>query len=211
MLILGRSCSGAHFDQAVGVIPQHIDAEDRWRSLWNGAGFATRRIEVGTIIGLVGIGLLQWPSLHGISRTVGPGLLGRLAAASAAAFALSGVITHLTCGKVILDYKRASLTDVESATGTQPSPRSATRLFGASAIASLGALALFSCSLTVAALRHRGTASISWSSVTPFPCVMVTLLTFGALPAPVGGYARPASISIGLLSYFVIAAGSAER
>ena len=37
---------------------------------------------------------------------------------------------------------------------------------------------------------------------TSFPCVLATLLTFGALPAPIGGYARPASMSIGLAVSF---------
>jgi hypothetical protein len=47
--------------------------------------------------------------------------------------------------------------------------------------------------------------------VTPFPAVLATLLTFGFLPAPVGGYARPASISLGLLAYFGIAAIAGPR
>jgi hypothetical protein len=38
---------------------------------------------------------------------------------------------------------------------------------------------------------------------------MSTLLSFGALPAPVGGYARPASMSIGLMAYFLSAAATA--
>ena len=42
-------------------------------------------------------------------------------------------------------------------------------------------------------------------------CLLATLLTFGKLPAPVGGYARPASISIGLMVFFVLVAASAER
>jgi hypothetical protein len=39
--------------------------------------------------------------------------------------------------------------------------------------------------------------------------VVATLLTFGALPAPIGGYARPASMSIGLAASFAAAAAAA--
>jgi hypothetical protein len=210
VLILGRSCSGAEFDQAAGVIPPHIDATHRWRSLWNGASFSPGRIQVGTVSGLIGIGVLQWLSMHGIGRAIRPGPLRNLAEASAAAFAVSGVLTHLSCGMVILAYQQAA-TDVASTAGARPSPPSATRLFGISAVGSLGALALFSSSLMIAALRRRLNAPIVWSMVTPFPCVLTTLLTFGALPAPVGGYLRPASISTGLLTFFAVAAATAEH
>ena len=42
--------------------------------------------------------------------------------------------------------------------------------------------------------------------MTPFPCVLATLATFGMLPAPIGGYLRPASMSIGLAVYFAVSA-----
>jgi hypothetical protein len=40
---------------------------------------------------------------------------------------------------------------------------------------------------------------------------MIMRLTFGFLPAPIGGYARPASISIGLMMHWAVTAASAER
>ena len=207
MLILGRSCSGRDFDQAAGMVPPHIDADNKWRSLWNGAAVPTRRIHVGTLTGHVGIGLLQWLALRGIGRTIDGRRERRIAAAAAAAFAISGVITHQCCAMVILAYKRAAGDALES-DGERRSPRSATRLLAVSAAASLGALAAYSASLTVATLRGRSSGTAWWSAVTPFPCVMATLLTFGVLPAPVGGYARPASISMGLLTYFALTAAS---
>ena len=211
VLILGRPSSGEDFDRAAGLIPAHIDADNKWRSLWNGAPLAPRRIHVGTLTGLVGIGFLQWMGMRGITRAIRPGGLRRLAAGSAAAFAVSGVLTHLSCGTVILAYRRASETEHEPADDPQPSPRSATTLLAVSAVGALSALAVFSGSLSVAALRRASTAPTPWAVVTPFPCVMSTLLTFGALPAPVGGYARPASMSIGLMVYFAVTAASAER
>jgi hypothetical protein len=90
-------------------------------------------------------------------------------------------------------------------------PRSATPLLAISTAATLGALAAYSASLTVAALRRRDSAGAWQAVVTPLPSVMATLLSFGALPAPVGGYARPASISIGLMAYFAITAASDQR
>jgi hypothetical protein len=211
VLILGRPCSGRDFDQAAGMVPPHIDADNKWRSLWNGAALPARRIYVGTLTGFVGIGLLQWLAMRGISRTIHAGRERRIAAASATAFAVSGVITHQCCATVILAYKRATGDALESNNGARRSPRSGTRLLAVSAAASLSALAVFSASLTVAALRRRNSAPAWWSAVTPFPCVMATLLTFGVLPAPVGGYARPASISIGLMTYFAITAASGQR
>jgi hypothetical protein len=211
MLILGRPSSGRDFDQAAGMVPPHIDPDNKWRSLWNGAALPTRRIQVGTLTGHVGIGLLQWLALLGISRTVHSGRERRIAAAAATAFAVSGVLTHQSCATVILAYKRAMEDALESNNGARPSPRSGTRLLGVSAAASLGALAAFSASLTVAALRRRDSAPDRSLAVTPFPCVMATLLTFGVLPAPIGGYARPASISIGLMTYFAITAASGQR
>jgi len=208
MLILGRPCSGRDFDQAAGMVPPHIETDNTWRSLWNGAALPTRRIYAGTLAGDVGIRLLQWLALRGISRTIHDGRERRIAAASATPFAVSGVITHQCCATVILAYKQATGDVVESNDDTRPSPRAGTRLLEASAAGSLGALAAFSASLTAAALRRGGPASVWRSGVTPFPCVMATLLTFGHLPAPVGGYARPASISIGLMTYFAITAAS---
>lgn len=210
LLILGRPSSGPAFDRGSGVIPPHIDADPRWRSLWNGATLAPRRIHVGTLTGLVGIGLLQWLGMRGIARAIRPGGLRRLAAASATAFAVSGVLTHLSCGTVILAYRRASETEVGLTDDPQPSPRSATTLLAVSAAGALSALAVFSGSQIVAALRRGSTAPTLSAIVTPFPCVMSTLLTFGALPAPIGGYARPASMSIGLMVYFAVTAASDE-
>ncbi len=116
----------------------------------------------------------------------------------------------MCCGTVILAYRRAAEPGTEPTDGKQPSPRSATTLLAASAVGALGALAAFSGSLTIEALRRSGPPTV-WALVTPFPCVMSTLLTFGVLPAPVAGYARPASMSIGLMVYFAVTAMSGER
>lgn len=191
------------------MIPQHIEAEKRWRSMWNGAGFSTRRIQAGTIIGLGG--LLQWLSLHRIARAMPPGVPRNLAVGSAAAFGLSGLLTHLGCGLVILDYQQAAVTDQESTAGSRPSPRSKTGMLGVSAVALLAALALFSASQTIRVLGHGSTAPTVRSLITPVPCVLAPLLTFGALPAPIGGYLRPASMSTGLAVYFAITAVTAEN
>lgn len=206
VLILGRPASGRDFDRATGMVPPHIDADNRWRSMWNGAALPVRRIQAGTAIGYVGIGVLQWLALRGIGRTIQPGRERTIATAAAAAFAVAGVLTHQGCATVILAYKRAMEGSTEPDDGLRPSPRSATPLLAASAATTLGALAAFSASLTVAALRHRTSDPGRWSAVTPLPCVLATLLTFGGLPAPVGGYARPASISIGLMTYFALTA-----
>ncbi len=139
-----------------------------------------------------------------------PGVLRCLATASTTAFAVSGVLTHVCCGTVILAYRRAAETGTEPAAGTRPSPRSATTLLAASAVGALSALAAFSASLTIEALR-RNPAPTVWALVTPLPCVMSTLLTFGFLPAPVAGYVRPASMSIGLIIYFAVTAASDGR
>ena len=72
-------------------------------------------------------------------------------------------------------------------------------------------MAVFSSSQTVASLRPQSNAPTSTMVVTPLLCVVSTLLTFGVLPAPVGGWARPASMSIGLVAYFAVTAVSAER
>ena len=209
VLVLGRPSSGRDFDQAAGVVLPHIDADNRWRSMWNGAVLSPRRIHLGTISGLVGIGLLEWLSLRGISRALHPGGHRRVAAGSATAFALSGTLTHLSCGLVILAYRKALATEAEPK--ARPSPRSVTGLLGVSAAGSLGSLAVFSVNQVVAALRGRSDAPLVSSIVTPLPCVAATLGTFGALPAPIGGYARPASISTGLLVYFAVAAIAEQR
>jgi len=211
VLILGRPCSGRDFDHAAGMVPAHIEADTAWRSLWNGAALPARRVHAGTLTGHVGIGLLQWLALRGISRTLPAGREQRVAEASATAFAVAGVLTHQCCGTVILAYQKAIDEAVGSDDETRRSPRSATALLAISTAATLGALAAYSAGLTVAALRQRDSASAWQSLVTPLPPVVVTLLSFGALPAPVGGYARPASISIGLMTYFAVTAASGQR
>lgn len=213
VLILGRAASGRDFDQGVGVIPPRIEPDHNWRSLWNGAALAPRRIHVGTLTGIAGIGLLQAVGLLGIAREIRPGPLRRVATGSAAAFAVSGVLTHLCCGAVVLAYRRAAEADVDPGDDPRPSPPSVTVLLAASAAGALASLAGFSVSLAAAAVRGRSDAPTAWAVVTPLPCVLSTLLTFGALPAPVGGYARPASMSIGLMAYFLsaVATGGSER
>jgi uncharacterized protein DUF6796 len=210
MLMFGRSCSGRDFDQAVGMVPPHIEADNRWRSMWNGAAVPARRVKAGTLTGHLGIGLLQWLALLGISRSIDGGRERRIAQAAATAFAVSGVLTHQGCATVILAYQRAMADASGSINGARPSPRTGTALLAVSAATTLGALAAFSGSLAVA--ERRRTSAPAWSSaVTPFPFVLAALLTFGRLPAPVGGYARPASISIGLMTYFALTAASDRR
>ena len=211
VLILGRPSSGRDFDQAVGRVPPLIEADKAWRSFWNGAALPARRIHAGTFAGYVGIGLLQWLALRGLSRTLPAGRERSIASASATAFAVSGVLVHQCCASVILAYKKAMAEAAASDTGMRGSPRSATPLLAASTAATLGSLAAYSASVTVAALRGRGSAPVWRAVVTPLPCVLATLLSFGRLPAPVGGFARPASISIGLLTYFALAAAAGER
>lgn len=212
VLILARPSSGRDFDQARGLLPAHIEADDAWRSLWNGVRHTPRRVHLGTVTGLVGIGALQWLGLRGVARAIRPGALRQLALGSAAGFAVTGCLTHLWCGSVILDYRQAVQAPIVPAAGPRrPAPRSATTPLAVSATGALGALAVFSSSLVVAAVRGRSTAPTVWAVVTPLPCVLATLLTFGSLPAPVGGYARPASMSIGLMVYFAVTAASAER
>lgn len=211
VLILGRASSGRDFDRAAGMVPPHIDADDTWRSLWNGAALPVRRIHAGTLLGHVGIGLLQWRALRGIARTLPDGPERRIAEVSAAVFAVAGVLTHQCCGTVVLAYKKAMAEVVGSDDETHSSPRSVTPLLAVSTAASLGALAAYSASLTVSELRRSDSASPWQSVVTPFPPVMATLLSFGVLPAPLGGYARPASVSTGLATYFALTAVSAQR
>ncbi|HYI56235.1 MAG TPA: DUF6796 family protein [Microlunatus sp.] len=209
VLILGRPGSGREFDEATGRIPPHIDVDPRWRSLWNGASFAPGRLHAGTLIGVAGIGALQWAGLHAAARAVPPGRLRRLATVSAAGFAVSGVLTHLGCGAVILAYGRA--VDADATDGRQASPRSATTMLAVSALGALGALALFSGAVIGAAARRPDTMPRGRAIVAPFPCVLATLATFGMLPAPIGGYLRPASMSIGLALYFAVGAATTQE
>ena len=174
VLILGRPCSGREFDEATGRIPPNIDADPRWRSLWNGASFAPGRLHAGTLIGVAGIGVLQWAGLHAAARAVPPGRLRRLATVSAAGFAVSGVLTHLGCGTVILAYRRAA-EDADDSDGRQSSPRSATTMLAVSALGALGALALFSGAVIGAAARRPDTTPRGRAVMAPFPCVLATL------------------------------------
>ncbi len=211
VLILGRSCSGHDFDHATGVVPAHLVPQRRWRSLFNGATLDRQRIQVGSLVGVVGIGVLQQLGLRGIASTIRPPVPRRLATVAAAGFAVTGAAAHLCCGSVILAYQRASETQVELPPhSSRPSPRSATALLAVSATGALTSLAVFSSSQTVASLRRQSNAPTSTMVVTPLLCVVSTLLTFGVLPAPVGGWARPASMSIGLVAYFAVTAASAE-
>ena len=205
VLILGRACSGPEFDQASGRMPPNIDADPRWRSLWNGASFAPVRLHAGTVTGVAGIGVLQWAGLQAAARAIPPGRLRRLAGVSATGFAVSGVLTHLGCGRVILAYRQAAEDTADvAADRRQPSPRAATTLLAVSAITALGALAVFSGAMIGSAVRHPDSTPTVRAVVTPFPCVLATLLIFGKLPAPIGGYARPASMSIGLAVSFAV-------
>ncbi len=173
-----------------------------------GAPAASRH--VGTWTGVLGIGLLQWVGMRGAIRAVRPGGLRRFAEAAAAAFAVSGVSTHLCCAAVISAYRRAAETGVEPSVGPRPAPRSATTLLAVSAVGALSSLAALSCSMIVDALR-RGPAPMPGTVVTPFPYVLAALLTFGQLPAPVAGFVRPASMSVGLMVFFALAAATTEQ
>lgn len=195
VLILGRAASGADFDRAVGVVTPAEGDGDRWRSLWNGVAHSPVRIRAGTVTGVLGIGLLTATGLGGAAREIDPGPLRSTTIAAAAAFAVSGVATHVACGSVITVHQQARA-------GTGRSTRPLTRLLAVSAAGSLLSLATVSAGLTVAAARGRRPVPTRWSWLGPFPPVLVNLLTFGHLPGPFGGYARPASISLGLLAYF---------
>lgn len=91
----------------------------------------------------------------------------------------------------------------EALAGTERSTRSLTRLLTVSAAGSLLSLAAISAGLGVAAARGRRPVPPRAAWAGPFAPVLLTLLTFGHLPAPVGGLARPASISLGLFAYFL--------
>jgi hypothetical protein len=209
VLLLGRPCSGREFDRAAGLVPPHADVDDPWRSLWNGAGLPVRRLRLGALVGDVGIGLLQGLALTGIGRSLPAGPGRTTTAAAAGAFAVSGVVTHQCCARVVLAHRRARPGTPGSPAGPAPAP--GTRLLAVSAATSLGSLAVFSAGLAVSALRRPRPRPAWRSAVTPFPPVLAALLTFGALPAPVGGYARPASISTGLVAYFAVAAATSHR
>jgi hypothetical protein len=220
VLILGRPGSGADFDRAAGVlVPPRVGLAPRWRSLWNGTVHPRSRICLGTVTGLVGIGLVERFGLRESVRT-GGGINGGVGRGAAAVFGVSGALTHLSCGALILAGRRALAApagSTEPMGSTEPAgsaglvrpvaPGWSTAL-GVSAVATLGALAVFSADETVTSLRSPG-AGPAWAAlVTPFPFVLVTLLTFGALPAPLGGYLRPASISTGLLLYLAVEAAA---
>jgi hypothetical protein len=210
VLILGRAVSGPDFDQAVGVVPAHVIADRRWRSLWNGAVLPPGRIWAGTLCGVVGIPLLAATGLRSSVREVPAGAPRAVAAASVGAFALAGVLTHVSCGAVIVAYRNEVARGVDAPSTDRAPARTATRWFGAGAVGSLASLAAVSGCAAVAGLSGRGGTARMSSAVTAFPCVVSTLLTFGRLPSPIGGYLRPASISSGLLLHFCLAAAQAK-
>jgi hypothetical protein len=209
VLILGRPSSGAEFDRGAGVVPANGEVVERWRSLWNGAIHSRGRVHAGTVVGVVGIGLLTGTGLRGVAQAIDPGPLRQVAVASVAGFAASGVATHVCCGAVILAYRRARGTASEGA--VTRAPAAATGLLAVSAVGTLGSLAALSGAHTFSGLFRRGGEPTVPEILTPFACVLATLLTFGRLPAPVGGYARPASISLGLLAYFSVTAIVTQR
>ena len=73
---------------------------------------------------------------------------------------------QVCCGTVILAYRRAVETGIEPTDGLRPPPRSAT-LLAVSAVGALSALAGFSGSLTIEALRGRYPSPTLWA-VTAF-------------------------------------------
>lgn len=195
VLILGRPVSGRDFDRATGLVPAGLADGDRWRSLWNGVPLSAGRIRLGTLIGIGGIGLLAAGGLGGAARAVPPGPLRDLAVASVAVFAVAGASTHQRCAAGVLTRRRRGARE-GSEDHDRPVPPDG--LLAATAAATLGSLAVLSLVLTEAA-RRNGPGW--WREVlrTPFPWVAAALATNGRLPAPVGGYLRPASISSGLL------------
>ncbi len=84
-------------------------------------------------------------------------------------------------------------------------------MLAVSALGALAALPAFSGAVIGASTRRPGSAPRVLSVATPFPCVLATLMTFGALPSPIGGYARPASMSIGLAVSFAVSVASSQR
>lgn len=155
VLILGRACSGLEFDRAAGLVPPHVEVDDRWRSLWNGAVLPPSRIRAGILTGVIGIAAAEWFGLRAATRAIDRGVERTVATGSAAAFALSGVIAHWSCGAVVLAYQQALQDAAELEAAPPVSPSAPTRLLGVSAVASLSALAALSASLAVATLRAR--------------------------------------------------------
>ena len=203
VLLLGRGCSGADFDQATGMVPPGLEVDARWRSLWNGAAFSERRARLGTVTGLVGIvsvGVgLAGAAGAGTGRFPIPVSLRRVTTVSAGIFTVCGAVTHWSCAAAVSQARSAW-----SGEGRGPTSGSgAVRLFAAGAAGTLAALAVLS-GAQAAAARERGAGVLALA--TPFPFVLVALLTFGRLPAPLGGFLRPASISSGLLAHFAVTA-----
>ena len=187
VLILGRAVSGSDFDEAVGVLPEHVVPDRRWRSLWNGAVLPPGRIWAGTLCGVVGIPLLAATGLRSSVRGMPSGAPHAVAAASVAAFALTGVLTHVSCAAVIVAYRNELSRAVDAPVSDRVPAQTATRLFGAGAVGSLASLAVLSGCAAVARRSWRSGAPRMSSAVTAFPCVVSTLLTFGRLPSPIGG------------------------
>ena len=79
----------------------HIDADNPWRSLWNGAALPVRRIQAGALAGHVGIGLLQLLALRGLGRTVHAGPERRIAGASAAGASGAGAGSDTTGARLL--------------------------------------------------------------------------------------------------------------
>ena len=153
--------------------------------------------------------MLQGPALRGLARTLPAGRARSGATASAWVFAVAGVLTHQCCASLVLAHQRAVAT--AGLTAVPPRvPRTLTTLLAASAAGSLAALAGSSAATTVAGPGSLGDRTRR-AAGTPFPWVLAALLTSSALPAPVGGYVRPASISSGLLASFALTALAARR
>lgn len=152
--------------------------------MFNGAVLGQHRIQIGTVTGVLGIGVLQLLGLRGIASTIRAEAPRLFCARSATGFAVTGALAHLCCGSVILAYQAVSQMGAESRDGRWPSTRSATPLLAVSASGAFTALAIFGAGLTRDALGRQGNPPTSSMVVTPLPCVILTLLTFGALPAP---------------------------
>lgn len=195
LLILGRPVSGRDFDRATGLVPEDLTSGDRWRSLWNGVPLAAGRIRLGTLIGIGGVGLLAAGGLGGAARALPSGPLHDLAVASVAVFAVAGASTHHRCAAGVLTRRQLGAGERSE---DHDRPRPPEGLLAVSAAATLGSLAVLSLVLTEAT-RRSGAGWWRAALRTPFPWVAAALATTGRLPAPVGGFLRPASISCGLL------------
>ena len=207
--ILARPVSGRDFDRANGLVPPPL-ADERWRSLWNGVELSGSRIRVGTATGLVGIGLLSGCALAGAARGLPAGPQRVVGTVSVAVFAVAGGLTHYCCGAGVLARQAIRAGEWEGEARSPDvapdlAPDRPRGLLTASAVATLAALAVLSLDLTLAAHR-RGHDWRRQAGVTPFPWVLASLATTGRLPAPVGGFLRPASISCGLLVALALAA-----